>query len=189
MPVKSQKIHGTVVKYFPEKGYGFLRSIQHTGDVFVHISDVTNASSLSIGQSIDFEIRNTKKGCCAVLAFAGDKQQSPYFLFGIIIAVCVAILTGYLFIEQHLHFLVSYLLAVNLVTFLTYGYDKSISGTDHLRIPEAILHILALFGGSVMALVSQQLFRHKTRKDSFQRVYWLIVILQAIGFWMLKIYG
>ena len=73
----------------------------------------------------------------------------------------------------------SYLIAVNAVTFLFYGFDKAIAGRGVLRVPEVVLHLLALVGGSPAALVGQKLFRHKTAKDSFQSAYWAVVILQS----------
>jgi uncharacterized membrane protein YsdA (DUF1294 family) len=75
------------------------------------------------------------------------------------------------------------LAGVNLATMLLYGYDKAVAGGSKLRVPERVLHVLALVGGSPAALLSQQLFRHKSVKPSFRRVFWLIVVLQlaAIG--------
>lgn len=85
-----------------------------------------------------------------------------------------------------MHPFAAYLVAVNLVTFLFYGYDKLIAGTSLLRIPEAILHALAVAGGSPAGLVAQRVFRHKTVKGSFQLVYWLIVVLQLGVLWLVE---
>lgn len=72
-----------------------------------------------------------------------------------------------------------YLAGVNVATMALYGYDKAVAGGKRTRVPERVLHLLALAGGSPAALLSQSLFRHKTVKTSFQRVFWLIVALQA----------
>ena len=69
------------------------------------------------------------------------------------------------------------LAGVNLATIVLYGYDKAVSGGTWRRVPENVLHLLALLGGSPAALLSQALFRHKTIKPSFRRLYWLIVLL------------
>ncbi|MBI3856671.1 MAG: DUF1294 domain-containing protein [Planctomycetes bacterium] len=72
---------------------------------------------------------------------------------------------------------------------LLYGYDKAVAGGTRSRVPEKWLHLLALLGGSPAAFLSQKLFRHKTVKAPFQRVFWLIVVLQlaalgaALWFW------
>ena len=70
------------------------------------------------------------------------------------------------------------LAGLQVATMALYGYDKAIAGGARRRVPENVLHLLALLGGSPAALLSQTLFRHKTVKPSFQRVYWLIVVLQ-----------
>lgn len=83
--------------------------------------------------------------------------------------------------------LISWLLSVNVVTFSLYGWDKRLAGGNALRIPERVLHILALAGGSPAALAGQRFFRHKTAKRSFQTMFWIILIAQAallvIWFW------
>ncbi len=75
-------------------------------------------------------------------------------------------------------FFLIYLAAINLITFLTYAYDKHTARKQIRRIPERTLHILALLGGSPAALLAQQRLRHKTVKRSFPLTYWAIVILQ-----------
>ena len=80
--------------------------------------------------------------------------------------------------------LVAYLLGINIATILAYGYDKSIansrSSVSASRVPENVLQLLALAGGSPGALVGQSAFRHKTTKRSFRTRFWSIVILQVI---------
>jgi uncharacterized membrane protein YsdA (DUF1294 family) len=75
--------------------------------------------------------------------------------------------------------LLSWLLSVTLITFLAYGYDKAIAGTQSVRVPEGVLLALALAGGTLGALVGMQVFRHKTRKTSFRLRFWLIAAAQV----------
>lgn len=63
------------------------------------------------------------------------------------------------------------------VCLVAYGIDKRRAGAGERRISEFTLQALALFGGWPGALVGQRLFRHKTRKISFQLVFWLLVVL------------
>ncbi len=82
--------------------------------------------------------------------------------------------------------LLSYLVAINVTTLGAYAYDKAIAGREGLvRVPESVLHLLALLGGSPAGLVAQQTLRHKTAKASFQRVFWAIFVVQvaAIAWW------
>jgi uncharacterized membrane protein YsdA (DUF1294 family) len=72
----------------------------------------------------------------------------------------------------------SWLLAITLVTFLAYGYDKLVAGSDRTRVPEAVLLALTFAGGTLGALLGRWLFRHKTRKAAFRVRFWLVVAVQ-----------
>ncbi|MFL6533426.1 MAG: DUF1294 domain-containing protein [Pseudomonas sp.] len=73
--------------------------------------------------------------------------------------------------------------SVSLVAFLLYWGDKRKARMDAWRTPENVLHAVELAGGWPGALLAQQVFRHKTRKVSFQVVFWFIVLLHQ-GFWV-----
>ena len=95
--------------------------------------------------------------------------------FGVSLALAVL---GWLWLR--LDPLLAWLLAVNLVTFLTYGYDKSIAGSGRMRVPERALLLLALAGGSPAALLGMRLFHHKTSKESFKAKFWFVILVQAV---------
>jgi uncharacterized membrane protein YsdA (DUF1294 family) len=71
------------------------------------------------------------------------------------------------------------LLLLNLVTMLRFWQDKQRAKAGERRIPEADLLGLALVGGSPGALLARRLFRHKTRKQPFSTLLFLIVAVQA----------
>lgn len=68
-------------------------------------------------------------------------------------------------------------LGCSTVSFLFNGYDKFQARREGRRIPEKWLHGLELFGGWPGAHFAQQIFRHKTSKASYRRIYWVIIIL------------
>jgi len=72
---------------------------------------------------------------------------------------------------------------VSLFSFCQYWLDKQSAQKGRWRTPENSLHIAELAGGWPGALVAQQLFRHKTRKASFQLAFWAIVMLHQ-AFWL-----
>jgi uncharacterized membrane protein YsdA (DUF1294 family) len=78
--------------------------------------------------------------------------------------------------------LLAFLAAVNLATFAAYFYDKSVarSATRLWRIPEPVLHLLAVAGGTPAAFAGQKLLRHKTLKQPFRAWFWTIVAAQVI---------
>lgn len=65
---------------------------------------------------------------------------------------------------------------LNAVAFIAYGIDKSAARRRRRRIPEKVLHALALAGGWPGALLGQTIFRHKTAKRSFQMMFWMTAI-------------
>ncbi len=71
----------------------------------------------------------------------------------------------------------------SLLTFVLYWRDKHSALKDRWRTPETTLHFFELAGGWPGALVAQQVFRHKTRKLSYQLAFWLIVVLHQ-AFWI-----
>ena len=58
--------------------------------------------------------------------------------------------------------LLYYLIFINVVTFLVYGIDKWKAKQGSWRISEATLLILAVFGGSIGALLGMKVWHHKT---------------------------
>ena len=64
--------------------------------------------------------------------------------------------------------LLTTLLAMNLITFLAFGLDKLRAVRGWRRTPERNLIILAWCAGLVGGWCAMGLFRHKTRKQTFQ---------------------
>ncbi|MBR3234538.1 MAG: DUF1294 domain-containing protein [Atopobiaceae bacterium] len=63
-----------------------------------------------------------------------------------------------------------YLAIINVVTFVTFAWDKHVAATGNdvsKRVPEAHLLALSLVGGSVGGLLAMYTVRHKTRKWYF----------------------
>jgi len=72
----------------------------------------------------------------------------------------------------------AWVFGITLTTFAYYGWDKRQARRDGARVPEMVLHMLALIGGSLGAYAGMQLFRHKTLKGRFRLMFWLIALLQ-----------
>ncbi|MER2299621.1 MAG: DUF1294 domain-containing protein [Pseudomonas sp.] len=69
---------------------------------------------------------------------------------------------------------------VSLISLLLYWHDKRQARGNAWRTPEKVLHASELLGGWPGALIAQQLLRHKTRKVSYQLVFWIIVLLHQV---------
>lgn len=108
-----------------------------------------------------------------------------YFLISVILSVPIGITLWH---STDINPVWIYLITLSLVTFLFYGYDKSQAVSHKGRIPEAVLHGLALAGGTPGALAGQLVFRHKTRKLSFRVVFIIIAVVQAglVMWWFMR---
>ena len=106
------------------------------------------------------------------------RQPKKTFLW---IATLLVVGTSALLAWLGLPLAYAYLIGINAVTILLYGYDKRQAIACGGRVPELILHLVALVGGSPGALLAQILFRHKTRKFKFRLVFVGIIVLQALA--------
>lgn len=83
--------------------------------------------------------------------------------------------------------LVAWLALINLAAFGAMGVDKRRAKRDAWRIRERTLFLLALFGGSVGAIIGMRIFHHKTRHWYFVVGMPAILILQigaAVAVWL-----
>jgi uncharacterized membrane protein YsdA (DUF1294 family) len=67
------------------------------------------------------------------------------------------------------------------LSFSLYGLDKRASTRGGWRTSEARLHLVELLGGWPGALLAQRVFWHKTRKTSFQVVFYLAVAVNLVA--------
>jgi len=75
---------------------------------------------------------------------------------------------------------------LNIIAFISYGWDKHKAKKDQWRTPEATLIGLA-FLGPFGATLGMQLFRHKTRKPKFKLVYvFLILHIILIAYMLIR---
>ena len=77
-------------------------------------------------------------------------------------------------------FILSYFIFINVFTFIAFGVDKWRARHNRWRISEATLFLLAIFGGSIGALLGMHMWHHKTRHLHFIIGIPLIMLLQAI---------
>ena len=84
-----------------------------------------------------------------------------------------------------------YLLAINVIAFLTYGLDKLKAKKEMWRVPEKVLLLMAALGGSIGALLGMKIFHHKTQKWKFKIGVPVILVLQIaiVVFAWLKVKG
>lgn len=76
--------------------------------------------------------------------------------------------------------IIAYFVFINVITFLAFYFDKKAAIANARRISERMLLSLAFIGGSPLAIVAMQKFRHKTVKQPFLTMLIAIIVIQVI---------
>jgi uncharacterized membrane protein YsdA (DUF1294 family)/cold shock CspA family protein len=194
------RFKGTISDWNDERGFGFIQPAEGGARVFLHIKAVRDRAVRPVnGKRVTYQLGRDDRGRPraenvrdSLLSSTPAKQPgtkphpvlaaitSALFLTG----VAVLALTGHLTANVAICYW-----AVSVIAFCMYWPDKWAAEHDARRTPESTLQLLALACGWPGAWVAQQLFRHKTRKASFQTVFWFcvglncaaLVVLLALG--------
>ncbi len=81
----------------------------------------------------------------------------------------------------------AYLLASCLLLIL-YRTDKRSAQNGRTRVPDFVLHLLAVLGGWPGGLLAQMRYQHHTANIGFVRAFWFSVALNAVGSYVLLVY-
>jgi uncharacterized membrane protein YsdA (DUF1294 family)/cold shock CspA family protein len=166
--------------------------------VFVHIKAFPNRRRRPVGNEIvTYELKTDAEGRSHAerVAFIGEQMPmaGPSWRNKISFSLAsffLAFVAGSVFVGKlPLAVLGLYLLSSTLA-FVAYTLDKSAARNDRWRTQESTLHFVALIGGWPGALVAQRLLRHKSKKASFQVVFWATVVLNSGAFaWLFSSSG
>ena len=185
---------GRIRSWNDERGFGFIEPNDRGKDVFLHISALSNRHRRpAVGQvvtyAISFDAQGRPRASRATLP--GDRLSQPGAARGkpgALIATSLFLgLVAYSVFAARLPALILWVyVAVSLITYLVYAFDKTAAKDGAWRIREATLHWLSLAGGWPGALIAQQTLRHKSRKRSFRSVFWMTVFVNVgIFAWIL----
>jgi uncharacterized membrane protein YsdA (DUF1294 family) len=83
-------------------------------------------------------------------------------------------------LQQNLIAAICYVVA-SIVAYVATADDKQRARADAQRTPEKVLHVLELAGGWPGGFLAQQRHRHKTRKASYQAIFWLVVAAHELA--------
>jgi uncharacterized membrane protein YsdA (DUF1294 family)/cold shock CspA family protein len=176
------RIRGTITKW-NEKGFGFITPADGGKQVFVHARAFSGTNQRpAAGMKVTYEVAHDPEGRLSAenAAIAGIRLMPGPASRAFIVGVVFLSLVGYAATRGSLPgFLFWLFLGTSVLAFGLYKLDKSAARSEGQRTPENTLHIVALLGGWPGALYAQQLFRHKSRKTSFQVVFWLTVMANA----------
>ena len=157
--------------------------------VFIHISNFSREYKRPIaGLSVSYVKTTDSKGrSCAINAVPLRAEKvvginKGKLLFSIIISCVFFTILGTLVVIHRLPIVILYAyLILSIVAYIMYKKDKSAAEWDEWRTPENTLHFISIIGGWPGALIAQNILRHKSRKLSFQWVYWATVMINWIA--------
>lgn len=183
------RITGLVSSLDSARRAGFVRSDDYERDIFFRLDDLgKRADSVRIGTALKGTVQQTQNGPRLVsISLVGSAPPAPYLLFSLLALIAVVALSSAAYLNFEVSLPVAYLVGINISALFFMGLDKSLARSSALRLPEAVINVIAVLGGSAGVLLGIQVFRHKTRKAAFQFVLFVVFIaqfalLRALGF-------
>lgn len=192
------RYQGRITNWKDDKGFGFITPNGGGKQVFAHIKSFSNRQRRPVGNElVTYELKVDAKGRAqaesisfvseqvTASATSGRNTIPPLFAVLFFVVVTATVLAGRLpFAVLGLY------LGASIIAFMAYALDKSAAINNQWRTQESTLHLFGLIGGWPGALAAQRLLRHKSKKASFQGVFWTTVVLNCCGFgWLFSSSG
>jgi uncharacterized membrane protein YsdA (DUF1294 family)/cold shock CspA family protein len=184
---------GIIKKWNDEKGFGFIVSGPNNDEYFFHINSFRNGDKRPfIGLEVNFEFGEDKNGrtqAVKVRVAGNNKESSADGAFAT--SLLFLIILGGFTLAGYVPKVIWWLyVCSSFLSFWLYYLDKSAAKKGKRRTPEARLHKIALIGGWPGALIAQQFLRHKSKKESFRKVFWATVAINiAVLIYLSSPYG
>ncbi|WNZ24114.1 DUF1294 domain-containing protein [Leptolyngbya sp. NK1-12] len=194
---------GQLIEWQDKRGFGFIKPDDGSRRVFLHICDLKESTRRpQVGDVIYYQLGQDRDGkqraCHAFIEGARVKpwlrvselerhlSQSlprPALALELVLLSCLPVLGSahFWWVTANPIPLVLYPLMSGL-TFALYAHDKSRARQGKWRVSENTLHLCELLGGWLGALIAQRRLHHKSRKRSYQLIFWTIVIFH-LAFW------
>lgn len=208
--MKSGLRSGKLTKWNDGRGFGFIRPTDGGEEVFLHISDLKDATRRpQEDDTIYYYCVTDEKGrnraSNAFILGARSKTNTSSTPSANTARSASAPNLGALILQTVLLSLIPVLAAtyyawtagnaipillypgMSLATYVLYADDKSRAKRDDWRTSEKTLHICELAGGWIGGFLAQKILRHKSRKQSYQNVFWAIVVVHYFG-WLVWLF-
>jgi uncharacterized membrane protein YsdA (DUF1294 family)/cold shock CspA family protein len=202
--------NGKLITWKDDRGFGFIQPTDGGQDVFLHISEIRDATRRPQENDIIYYRRivdsDGKIRACNAFIVGARKKSAAFseastmgnaqppkaiesaFPIGEVILISFLPLLG----AAHFTLTTGNILPIvlypvmSLVTYALYADDKSRAQRKDWRIPEQSLHLCELLGGWIGGFIAQRTLRHKSRKKSYQVEFWAVIIIHYIAwlFWL-----
>ena len=168
------RYQGRLTHWHDAKGYGFITPNGGGVRVFVHRTDFAPGRRprgdelVTYELTVDAQQRRNARNVQYVARLGAGRRPA----FGAMVATVLALaFFAYLLfagVRGTLPWAVAaWYAALSAATYAIYGTDKSAARQRRGRVPENMLHLMALAGGWPGALVAQRWLRHKSVKTAF----------------------
>lgn len=187
---------GRITEWHDDKGYGFVVPNGGGERAFVHVKKFERLRRRpEEGDLLSYEVARDEKGRLAAtrVRVAGQavatqdktsKLRIPHAFLGFMAIAAIAFAAWREWLPMPA--VVVYSL-MSVLAFGAYWRDKSAAQENARRTPERELHLVSVVGGWPGALLAQGLLRHKSKKQSFQLIFWITVILNVgLMAWLLS---
>ena len=191
------RYQGKVTRWKDEQGFGFIVPNGGGEAVFLHIKSFSRRGRRPVDGEIvtyDLVFDGKARARAESVAFVDEpaiasvrKSDGVWLLMALAFMVFVVQVAWLGKLPKLVP--VIYVVA-SLFAFAVYAWDKSAAQNGEWRTQESTLHLLALIGGWPGALFAQKLLRHKSKKTSFQVMFWVTVLANcgALG-WLMSPQG
>ncbi len=197
---------GKLTKWKDDRGFGFIQPVDGSQEVFLHISEVKDSTRRpqendTIYYHCVVDSDGKVRACNAFILGARNKPVSlsnrakpsdaivSSFPIMEVILLSIIPFIGVIHFTWTMHNplpLVTYPV-MSLVTYFLYADDKSRAKRKDWRTSEQTLHLCELAGGWLGGFIAQRMLRHKSQKESYQVMFWAIVIIHYIA-WLLWLF-
>jgi uncharacterized membrane protein YsdA (DUF1294 family)/cold shock CspA family protein len=185
---------GKVTEWRDDQGFGFVTPRLGGERVFLHIKGFVRRSRRPVqGDQVTYELtfdehrRPRASNVRFSTEMAADDARPRFSAVPLAVAfVFIILMTAVVFAGRLSFAVLVFYLGASAVAFAAYALDKSAARHGRWRTAESTLHLLGLAGGWPGAVLAQRVFRHKSSKPEFQRVFWVTVVANCLGLgWLL----
>jgi uncharacterized membrane protein YsdA (DUF1294 family)/cold shock CspA family protein len=180
---------GVVTRWEDTRGFGFIAPVAGGSPVFLHASELPRGAARPVaGDIVTFQTswddRNRPRA--SQVQYAAAARRRTTMARGLPVAVTMGVaFYALLGVVTALRLLPAAVMALSalasLAAFVLYRADKSAATRGAWRISESTLQFVSLLGGWPGALLAQRVYRHKTRKQPFQTVFWAAVVVNCVA--------
>lgn len=194
------RYQGKITRWKDVQGFGFITPNGGGELVFLHIKAFTRRDRRpSLGEIVTYTLATDATGraraenvafVVASVPAASDRSSrgkgvSPLLAVLFLLSVTASAVFGKLPPA-----LAGLYAVASLLAFVMYAWDKSAAVSGRWRTQESTLLLIGLVGGWPGALLAQKVLRHKSRKRSFQVIFWATVLINiGILGWLLTAKG